>query len=124
MAGDVGQGMKKSAKKEWLKALRSGDYKQTDSLLYNENKDAYCCLGVVYDVCIDGDWVCTPQSIPGFGRWCLPGLDRDGDEAYTELTEGVLRKLELSYEECDHLIHMNDKGCSFEVIANYIEENM
>lgn len=34
--------------KQWLKALRSGKYKQGDSWLHykNRGKDYYCCLGV------------------------------------------------------------------------------
>ena len=31
---------------EWIKALKSGDYKQGDTVLYNEDTDSYCCLGV------------------------------------------------------------------------------
>ena len=31
---------------EWVKALKSGDYKQGQLRLYNEDTDSYCCLGV------------------------------------------------------------------------------
>ncbi len=41
-------------KAKWLKALRSGKYKQTrQGSLYNEKTDAYCCLGVLQH-CITG----------------------------------------------------------------------
>ena len=32
--------------KKWIKALRSGDYKQTEGALYNETEDAFCALGI------------------------------------------------------------------------------
>ena len=40
----------KKTKKEWLKRLRSGNYKQTSSELYTLGADAYCCLGVLCGV--------------------------------------------------------------------------
>ena len=33
-------------KKKWVKALRSGKYKQGRCRLYNPETDSYCCLGV------------------------------------------------------------------------------
>ena len=30
----------------WIKALRSGKFKQTDQTLYDPDENAYCCLGV------------------------------------------------------------------------------
>tara|TARA_Y100000590_G_scaffold414070_1_gene510602 strand:+ start:21844 stop:22239 length:396 start_codon:yes stop_codon:yes gene_type:complete len=32
--------------KKWVKALRSGDYKQVEGSLYSETEDAFCVLGV------------------------------------------------------------------------------
>lgn len=32
--------------KDWLTALKSGEYKQTDGALHDRGEDAYCCLGV------------------------------------------------------------------------------
>jgi hypothetical protein len=37
----------KKTKKEWVKALRSGEFKQTKSVLYNREDNGYCCLGVL-----------------------------------------------------------------------------
>jgi len=45
--------MKKRVKKEWVKALRSGDYRQgTGKLKFttDEEGDLYCCLGVLRDL--------------------------------------------------------------------------
>lgn len=46
--------MKKEQLTKWLVALRSGKYKQCDSLLHNEVTGGYCCLGVL-QVVTDGD---------------------------------------------------------------------
>lgn len=40
--------MNKKIKKLWLKALRSGEYKQGKLALRIKNK--YCCLGVLCDI--------------------------------------------------------------------------
>ena len=33
--------------REWVAALRSGEYKQATGSLYRESEDAFCCLGVL-----------------------------------------------------------------------------
>jgi hypothetical protein len=33
--------------KRWIDALRSGRYKQGESMLYNNTTHGYCCLGVL-----------------------------------------------------------------------------
>jgi hypothetical protein len=57
--------MDPKVKRDWIDALRSGKYKQTRSKLCN--KDGFCCLGVLADVAISGDWVEAPNSFDG--RW-------------------------------------------------------
>lgn len=37
-------------KAEWVKALRSGEYKQTSSTLHERTDNTYCCLGVLCKV--------------------------------------------------------------------------
>jgi hypothetical protein len=39
--------MKKEHADEWIKALRSGKYKQGRGRLYNKGDNTYCCLGVL-----------------------------------------------------------------------------
>ena len=36
--------------RNWIKALRSGDYKQGEGCLYNNKDDSFCCLGVACDL--------------------------------------------------------------------------
>lgn len=44
----------------WIRALRSGKYKQAQEALCTHNPvkgtDAYCCLGVAADVVVGGTW--------------------------------------------------------------------
>ena len=50
--------MKKSVMKQWVKALRSGKYKQTRGQL--RGKRGYCCLGVLCDVYDADAWNKSP----------------------------------------------------------------
>lgn len=45
--------MPKATLRKWLKALRSGEYKQAGGALFDEEKVGYCCLGVLQH-CLDG----------------------------------------------------------------------
>lgn len=42
--------LKEEVKKEWVEALRSGEYKQTQ--YYLKDTEGYCCLGVLTDLCV------------------------------------------------------------------------
>jgi len=37
--------------KKWVKALRSGDYKQARAALHGKKKNSHCCIGVAQVVC-------------------------------------------------------------------------
>jgi len=119
-------------KDRWIKALRSGEYKQTRGALRKSNGEpSYCCLGVLCNIYLsDGNNVTWGQDdefyYPEGGgssaykriRGILPsvvmqwaGLNDSkaqfrGGEAYTDST----------------LAGVNDNGKSFEEIANIIEE--
>ena len=45
----INKTMKPEIKKKWLRALRSGKYKQTKEMLHKKN-GGYCCLGVLCDI--------------------------------------------------------------------------
>ena len=103
--------MDPKAKKKWLKALRSGDYCQTQGTLVDET--GYCCLGVLAEVCgLKKDWTVDKhdtwryKGFPGgWGSSCWFGVDTD------------------AHAEC---VDMNDSGAgkSFKQIANWVEENL
>lgn len=132
------------AAKQWVAALRSGQWLQTRNALQRRDSDrdvmTFCCLGVA----------CQLSKL---GEWYDVGLFRDGshqaEDAYNEerLLEGdeeptptfeeeftspdVQKWLGLktksgefktSAGERTSLATLNDAGASFEEIADYIEE--
>lgn len=106
-------------KKNWLNALRSGKYKQTSSVLRDEN-DHYCCMGVAADIIDPTAWHITPVMYQGSEKRCYVH-DRTN---MCNLNSASLDKVGLASENQWHLIDMNDRGDSFETIARYIEEKI
>jgi hypothetical protein len=102
-------------KKQWVKALRSGEYNQTSMALARtedgETITGFCCLGVLAHECVPEPWERTdhpwypeeltlPRELKTFEEL---GLDRR--------THGILTT-------------MNDEGKTFDEIADWIEENL
>jgi len=91
--------MLKSMKTLWLKALRSGKYKQgTGTLETTDGK--YCCLGV------------------------LTKIDGGECEHHHYLDPDRAKRLRLPGQVQQDLAQMNDRRVSFRAIANYIEKNL
>lgn len=94
------------AKKKWIKALRSGKYKQARKKLLSPKTGGMCCLGVLC-------------HISGVSREVLldhnPDVDGDGLGAEFNYLSRPLRH---------ELAQKNDGGSSFKTIANYIEKNL
>ena len=91
----------------WIKALRSGEYKQGKHALCYDN--AYCCLGVA-------------------GKLANVSLSEDGCNYVTiqnryglKNEAGLYGKTELGYTKA--LSSDNDNGASFDAIADLIESN-
>ena len=111
--------MKKNIANKWIKALRSGKYKQgTGSLKTKEGK--YCCLGVLCEI---------TKKEHGFKNY-LTMTNGEGSINSTlpikivpftgmKSTSGEL-KFKGRYER---LSALNDDGVSFEEIADIIQEN-
>lgn len=100
---------KKEVYKRWIKALRSGEYKQSNSRL--RSGSGFCCLGVLCDLAAkDGgpQWDGSYYGPVKEHIWAFPDdimvdfMVSDG-EAFSKLAE------------------MNDNGKSFKEIADYIE---
>ena len=119
--------MQKTMKKKWVKALRSGEYQQTRGALCNRNsrkKPSYCCLGVLCDVTGLGKWSkLRGEDFVAF-YFIDPKTGKE-EEAVTSTPISLDDKYNIERNEIINLIHMNDdKGCSFEEIAAFIEEKM
>ena len=105
--------MKKKLKRKWVKALRSGEYCQTEGSLIDEK--GYCCLGVLCDVM---------------------GIAQDEDENFVDEDGRALTSLGSAHDDGEglsglvmkggrwELAKMNDHGATFDEIADWIEENL
>lgn len=128
--------MKKSDVKEWVKALRSGEYAQDKSHLCYEDEISgdsfYCCLGVACDVLVDANWQKTRYSnlwsIGPFVEFPLPkNIDHynwEGAETASFPSLSILDKIGLDAAYAQELAELNDKGWTFQAIANKIEKDL
>lgn len=118
--------MDQQVKKKWIKALRSGEYKQGVGSLRRivEGEARYCCLGVLCELCPEGEWHLKEKGgryyyrsenskgrlgyLPGHvQKWA--GLDRSPEIEGVNLTRhndgsGVLNIEQKSFEEIAGLI--------------------
>ena len=87
--------------KNWLEALRSGEYKQ--GMFALRSGDTFCCLGVLADI--------RKKQKKAWRH-----EDKGKDDAY------VSTRLISEYNQCD-LMELNDEtGLTFKEIADYIEK--
>ena len=104
-------------KKRWVKALRSGEYDQTKSVLRDDM--GFCCLGVLCDV------VKNDEKFKGDAVWSMGGFKVGGRIATKELPNEVCEYCEIDeiggIPDSNCLAEINDLGSSFEEIADIIE---
>ncbi|MEM9067149.1 MAG: hypothetical protein AAGE52_01545 [Myxococcota bacterium] len=102
-------------KAKWLKALRSGDYKQGAHQL--RTRKGYCCLGVLCDVSGAGSWVKRGHGWQyEIGDEILVGYAGTAGSLCSFNPFGVEHAIQ------GHVADMNDCGRSFAEIADYLEE--
>lgn len=112
--------MNKTLKKKWLRALRSGRYKQGTANLKvkKDGKLEYCCLGVL----------CAAAREPMTAMRSTETLIRyvtSKDNLGSTFSTRLLKKFGLTIEQHNELTGMNDlQGKSFDEIADYIEDNL
>ena len=105
------QTMKASVKRDWIEALRSGEYKQGRFALCRSG--TWCCLGVLRDVAIEGDW-----TYKGDGYWS------DGRNGGT-LSRNDRKRVGLRDDSHAELVRFNDgEQLTFDKIADWIEANL
>jgi hypothetical protein len=98
--------------KKWLKALKSGEYKQCKATLCNGN-GGYCCLGVANEVLSLGE---SETEILNNTYEDL-GLH----SAYGDIDDGY--KFPRGKKTYFELTDMNDNGITHAKIAEFIEQN-
>lgn len=120
--------MKKKIADKWIKALKSGKFKQCTGALQKVN--GHCCLGVLTEICIN------EEGLNVFGSDGLT-VDVYYSDSYNEgslLLSGCLlapnvqkwagmKTLNGVFKNGDSLAGLNDKGKSFKQIANVIKKN-
>ncbi len=111
--------MKKNIATKWVKALRSGDYKQAYGRLHDTTTGGFCCLGVLckmYEKAYEG----LDKHI--IENYILPhALMKDFKIATTVATPGGKVPIGKGHYVC--LADANDGKESFVDIANWIESN-
>ena len=123
--------LKPEVKKQWVEALRSGEYKQGQAVLCKD--DAFCCLGVLCDLAVKAG-VIEPPNVQGGGYTIyyegsahFPGESVE-DWAYQD-SYAVAEFSEMWYVDYAGgeagLSHLNDNvGLSFTELADLIEEHL
>lgn len=129
--------MKKEVAKKWVKALRSGKYKQGEGCLKQtdipKNKTYHCCLGVLCELY-------NEQMTQSKKKKLNDDIDKYGLYSFEEDIEvlpdnvrqwaGLIGKTGSFNNDVKtddgvyyaSLAEMNDLGCSFKEIANTIEK--
>lgn len=109
---------KEEIRARWVKALRSGEYLQTQGQL--RDSEGFCCLGVLCDL--------VQEDISGW--WDGEEfLTQDDEEHHTSLPRSVMDLVGIADDEgmfrtrSGGLALMNDGDSSFEQIADLIEKH-
>lgn len=110
--------MDEQIKQNWVKALRSGEYNQAKGALYKpyidgDGNDGYCCLGVLAQVDPNIEFQYDEEA----EAWYVQSLE------YQEfLPNDFMDLVGLNPDFSDDLAHHNDKGFTFDEIADLIEQ--
>lgn len=110
---------------EWLTALRSGKYQQTQGNLHRTVASdvgtpvGHCCLGVLCEIVAPRLKLSRTILIPAGGGECERFDNNSG-----RLSDVILAQVGLAVEEAAALVHQNDRGDSFAKIADYIEREI
>lgn len=106
--------MKRELKEKWIKALRSGEYKQAQRRL--RTSEGFCCLGVLCDLVDSSKWEDTDPGDYFNYKTEVP------HECY--LPTVIRFDAGLSNYDESQVANMNDDGKSFLEIADHIERNL
>lgn len=122
--------MNPEVKTKWLEALRGGEYKQARGVLRTA-EDGYCCLGVLSQIASDEGVMPQPEKSQ-YGE-SYAWVNKDGmttNNMYLPKDVMAWSGLDSSSGEINNgncncnLAKMNDKGHTFDEIADIIEENL
>lgn len=123
--------MKKNVARKWIGALRSGKYKQIKNVLKRVNKnqtESFCALGVLCDLYQkehpeDPIKEIKLDSKNKFGNKVQIGETTEILPIKVRKWAGVRNSEAYIPEARSSIPNLNDKGLSFESIADFIEKN-
>ena len=111
---------KQTIKTKWLHELRNGGHEQVPGTLKgikSDGKIGYCCLGVLEEKVLGNYLLAEGLAEPEYDT-DKPYYSNEGPvNVYERLKKDVIGNRSLA----DDLIQMNDGGCTFKHIADYIE---
>lgn len=112
--------MKKEDKKRWVAALRSGKYSQCTGRLHNPRTDSYCCLGIACEI-----FGVTDRNYINVWKDGWQGrLPLDLCKRFDMEDDGALEgKTPKKWGNYPSLVSLNDKGFTFEELADVIERH-
>lgn len=133
--------MNEDIKKEWVRRLRSKDYKQGQNVLRHEPLNGpteYCCLGVLCEIAVEAG-IAERTGLPGSDEFDdllrVVNYKTVLDDRETELPLEVYQWAGLPDDnpcvnyvdpeygsQRDSLAELNDGGYTFEQLAMLIEE--
>jgi hypothetical protein len=122
--------LREEVKVKWLEALRSGRYTQGTGALQSVHEDgsrSFCCLGVLCEVAIEMGVVLDMGTVrdetPAGSIVTYDGASSYPPAKVEEFANQGGRTLAGWEVNGESLVNMNDnRGDSFETIANFIEE--
>ncbi len=117
--------MNKDIKDRWIQALRSGEYKQGQDYLRDDDK--FCCLGVLCELAVQDD-VIEPARQDSDSSEYYYGVDNMSSVLPVEVMEWAGLDSSNPVVVFDQ-VHVpisdpNDSGVPFSAIADVIEEQL
>lgn len=97
-------------KAKWIKALRSGKYKQGHYRLHSKSTNSYCCLGVA----------CVVSGVKKKQIGAHGMIPKSFKKNHANLPTDLIGSNDLT----NKLINLNDDGYSFKRIASWIEKTL
>lgn len=106
-------------KTKWIKALRSGRYKQEEGTLYDPHRGGYCCLGV-------GERICgvRKEFLADLGRPKDISIEVPEEKRMPTLPLTIVNQLAAMNDGTDDYTYKKYEKQTFKQIANWIEENL
>ena len=118
--------LERNFKRRWVAALRSGKFKQTKKVLFDQSSGGFCCLGVMCSLKgikkSELEGVSFPQDVRSFDD--AFNIDPTTHDFFHGMNNGDAWKVPYRGRMCS-LNELNDfEGLTFKQIANIIDRSV